>query len=104
VDFLGHHISAEGATPLQSHVAAVRDFPPPSTIRELQGFLGMVNFYRRFLPGIAHTIAPLTDALKGERKGAAAVEWSAAMQTAFQAAKEALCQPWYIRMAQLTSA
>jgi hypothetical protein len=35
VDFLGHHVSAEGATPLQSHIAAIRDFPPPSTIREL---------------------------------------------------------------------
>jgi hypothetical protein len=92
VDFLGHHVSAEGATPLQSHVAAVRDFPPPSTIRELQGFLGMVNFYPQFLPGIARTLAPLTDALKGGRKGAAAVEWSAAMQTAFLVAKEALCQ------------
>jgi hypothetical protein len=80
------------ATPLQSHIAAVRDFPPPSTIRGLQGFLGMVNFYRRFLPGIACTLAPLTDALKGGRKGPAAVEWSTAMQTAFQAAKEALCQ------------
>jgi cleavage and polyadenylation specificity factor subunit 1 len=92
VDFLGHHVSAEGATPLQSHIAAVQDFPPPTTVREVQGFLGMINFYRRFLPGIARTLAPLTDALKGGRKGAAAVEWSAAMQTAFQAAKEALCQ------------
>ncbi len=92
VDFLGYHVSAEGATPLQSHIAAVRDFPQPSTIRELQGFLGMVNFYRRFLPGIARTLAPLTDALKGGRKGPAAVEWSAAMQTAFQVAKEALGQ------------
>jgi hypothetical protein len=52
----------------------------------------MVNFYRRFLPGIARTLAPLTDALKGGRKGPTALEWSTAMQTAFQAAKEALCQ------------
>jgi hypothetical protein len=78
--------------PLQSHIAAVRDFLPQSTIRELQGFLGMVNFYRRFLPGIARILAPLTDALKGGRTGPAAVEWSTAMQTAFRAAKEALCQ------------
>jgi hypothetical protein len=92
VDFLGHHVSAEGATPLQSHIAAVRDFPPPSTIRELQGFPGKVNFYRRFLPGMARTLAPLTDALKGGRKGPAAVEWSTAMQAALRAAKEALCQ------------
>jgi hypothetical protein len=52
----------------------------------------MANFHRRFLPGIARTLAPLTGALKGGRKGPAAVEWSTAMQTAFQAAKEALYQ------------
>ncbi len=51
VDFLGHHVSAEGATPLQSHITAVQDFPLPSTVRKLQGFLGMINFYCRFLPG-----------------------------------------------------
>jgi len=91
VDFLGHRVSAEGASPLQSHVAAVRDFPQPSTIKEVQGFLGMINFYRRFLPGIARTLVPLTDALKGGQKGPAAVIWTPPMQAAFLAAKTALC-------------
>ena len=72
VEFLGHHVSAEGAAPLQSHTAAVQEFSQPSTIRELQGFLGMINFYRRFLPGIARILVPLTDALKGGQKGPAA--------------------------------
>ncbi len=45
VDFLGHRITAEGASPLESHVAAVQDFPQPATVQGLQGFLGMVNFY-----------------------------------------------------------
>jgi putative transposase len=65
VDFLGHRISAAGVTPLVSHVAAVRDFPPPEDKQGLQRFLGLVNFYRRFLPGVAGVLKLLTDALRG---------------------------------------
>jgi hypothetical protein len=70
---------------------AVRDMPPPATVKQLQAFLGMINFYRRFLPAIAKTLAPLTDALRGGGKGATPIEWSTAMQTAFVRAKEKLC-------------
>jgi hypothetical protein len=89
VDFLGHRITAEGASPLESHVAAVQDFPQPATVQGLQGFLGMVNFYRRFLPGLARTLLPLTDALKGGVKGASIVLWTADMVAAFIAEKAA---------------
>ncbi len=64
--------------------------PRPKIIKELQAFLGMVNFYRRFLPSIARTLRPLTDALRGGRKGADKLEWSAAMDAAFAGAKQAL--------------
>ncbi len=47
----------------------------------------MVNFYRRLLPGIARTLQPLTDALKGAPK---MLEWPPAAAAAFGAAKAAL--------------
>jgi hypothetical protein len=47
----------------------------------------MVNFYRRFLPGIARTLQPLTEALKGAPK---LLEWLPAAAAAFGAAKAAL--------------
>jgi hypothetical protein len=47
----------------------------------------MVNFYRRFLPGIGYTLQPLTDALKGDPKR---LEWPPATGATFQAAKDAL--------------
>jgi hypothetical protein len=47
LDFLGHRVSAAGIAPLESRVAALRNFPQPKTIRQLRSFLGMVNFYRR---------------------------------------------------------
>jgi hypothetical protein len=90
LEYLGHKISAAGVLPLPSHVAAIQDFPRPSIIKELQAFLGMVNFYRRCLPSIARTLRPLTDALRGSKKGADKLEWSAAMEGAFAAAKQSL--------------
>jgi cleavage and polyadenylation specificity factor subunit 1 len=49
-----------------------------------------VNFYRRFIPGAAKILAPLTDALKGGRKGSTAIGWSPVMEAAFLAAKASL--------------
>nr|VZH98655.1 unnamed protein product [Spirometra erinaceieuropaei] len=67
LDFLGHHIDAQGLRPLSSKVEAIRDFPPPTSKRQLQRFLGMVNFYRRFLPNCADLMLPLTNLLSGPK-------------------------------------
>ncbi|BHF67248.1 hypothetical protein SprV_0301027400 [Sparganum proliferum] len=48
-------------------VEAIRDFPPPTSKRQLQRFLGMVNFYRRFLPNCADLMLPLTNLLSGPK-------------------------------------
>jgi hypothetical protein len=96
IDFLGHRVTAGGVTPLPTYVSAVLDFPHPNTVKELQGFLGLLNFYRRFLPAVARTLQPLTDALRGDRKGADPVEWSAEMETAFTASKKALASATYL--------
>jgi hypothetical protein len=90
VEFLGHRISHSGAQPLMDHVAAVRKFPPPNTIKELQTFLGMVNFYRRFLPSAARTLLPLTDALKGGPAGSQPLQLSPEQTAAFTAVKKQL--------------
>nr|VZI36718.1 unnamed protein product [Spirometra erinaceieuropaei] len=65
--FLGHQVDSEGLRPLPSKVEAVRNFPPPTSKRRLQRFLGMVNFYRRFLPNCADPILPLTNRLSGPK-------------------------------------
>nr|VZH97031.1 unnamed protein product [Spirometra erinaceieuropaei] len=49
LEFLGHMLDSHDIHSLPSKVAAIRDFPPPSPKRQLQRFLGMVSFYRRFL-------------------------------------------------------
>ncbi len=89
MEFLGHHITAEGAEPLQQKVAAIADFHRPQDAKGMQRFLGMINFYRRFIQGAAGILRPLTDALRSKPRGR--VIWTAAMGEAFQAAKDALC-------------
>ena len=87
VDFLGHHLNAKGVSPLPSKVAAVSRFPKPSTVKGLQEFLGMVNYYHRFIPHLAATLAPLYEVLKGKPKK---LQWGPAQEQAFTKAKDAL--------------
>ena len=90
LDFLGHQISTASASPLPAYVEAVEAFSPPTTVQELQLFFGLINFYRRFLPGLAATLKPLTDALQGAKHGADVVAWSTDKEAAFVEAKRAL--------------
>jgi hypothetical protein len=83
VDFLGHHVTASGLSPIASHTQPILDFPTPSDVKMLQKNLGMLNFYRRFLPGIARVLKPLTDATSGKGN----LLWTSEMQTAFDHAK-----------------
>lgn len=87
IDFLGHHIDKCGVVPLPRKVQAVMDFPKPVTTKKLQEFLGMVNFYHRFIPRAARIMQPLYDAVSGKDK---LVEWTANRETAFAKAKESL--------------
>jgi hypothetical protein len=80
-------ISVTGAAPTADHTAEIKNCPPPQDIKRLQHFLGMVNFYRRFLPNCAQVLNPLTDLLKG---GAKTLEWTATAQDSFQNAKRLL--------------
>jgi hypothetical protein len=90
VDFLGHRLSSSGIGPLPSRVQAIADFPRPATVKQLQAFLGLFNFYRRFIPAAAKLVRPLTGPLRGGPKGTATLAWTPAMATAFSAARGAL--------------
>jgi hypothetical protein len=92
VQFLGHHVTVEWIWPLPDRVAAVQDHPKTSTVKQLQAFLGVVNFYRRFVPAAAKILRPLTDLLKGSLKATAAVAWTPEMEKAFADAKATLCK------------
>jgi Reverse transcriptase (RNA-dependent DNA polymerase) len=50
VEFLGHTVTATGITPLPHRVEVVQKFPLPATVQQVQAYLGLFNFYRRFVP------------------------------------------------------
>ncbi|XP_064479987.1 uncharacterized protein LOC135393503 [Ornithodoros turicata] len=63
LEFLGHHVDKEGVRPLPAKVQANQEFPQPTTLRRLREFLGLINFYRRFLPRCSTLLQLLTDML-----------------------------------------
>ena len=85
--YLGHRITTSGIMSLESRVTAVSDFSVPTKNVGLQRFLGMVNYYRRFMPRLADKLHPLHDATKVKGQ---AVEWTTKCQSAFLATKLAL--------------
>ena len=92
VQFLGHMVSARGIIPLPKKVATIRAFPRPGTVGQLMSYLGMVNFYRRFIKGAAGVLKPLTDAQRGASGKAAKLEWSTSMLVAFESSKKQMVQ------------
>ncbi|GFW25226.1 hypothetical protein TNCV_5087921 [Trichonephila clavipes] len=59
IKFLGFKVSESGIEPLSDRVDCILNFPQPTTLTQLRRFLGLFNFYRRFVPKAAHLLAPL---------------------------------------------
>ena len=64
LEFLGHVISSQGIRPSPKHTAAVRDYPQPKSKEDVSKFLGLLNFFRSFLPKAAGVLLPLTGMMK----------------------------------------
>ena len=89
--FLGHHVDKHGIHPLPEKVAAIQEFPQPASLKKLRGFLGLVNFYRRFIPGFARILAPLNDLLcEHNHRPHKQLAWTPICDQAFKDIKTAL--------------
>ena len=67
ITFLGHKISEGQIRMDERKVQAVIDWPAPTKVTELRSFLGLANYYRRFIKGYSKIVSPLTDLLKKDR-------------------------------------
>lgn len=68
VTFLGHKINASGLHPLTKKVEAIAEAPEPQNVSELKAYLGLLNYYHRFLPKLSTLLAPLHTLLRKEEK------------------------------------
>lgn len=66
--FSGHHTDANGLAPLPHKISSIRDFPTQTSIKQLRRFLGMINFYHRFILNCAATLQPLKNLLQRRNK------------------------------------
>ena len=84
ISFLGHVISSNGIKPLPNKVDAFTNFPQPHTVKELGRFLGLVNYYRRFLKSAFQTLTPLTDMLIKDKVKVKRLSWNNEAVNAFE--------------------
>ena len=86
VSFLGFNVSSQGVSTDPAKIAAIRDWPTPKNLRQSRAFVGLCQYYRRFVSGFSEIAAPLHALTK---KGAR-FEWTNECQQAFDQLKHAL--------------
>jgi hypothetical protein len=100
VEFLGHFVGRDGVRMVEGKVAAVDRWPTPTTQKEVEQFLGLAGYYRRFIAGFSKIASPLSElcgTLKAAKGGPAQrappkkrFEWGAEQQQAFEQLKAAV--------------
>ena len=84
VEYLGHIISGKGVEVDPEKIRSIKEWPVPTNVREVRGFLGLTGYYRRFVMNYGSVAAPLTQLLKKE-----AYEWTVAAAETFENLKMA---------------
>lgn len=87
--YLGHVVSAEGMQPEDAKVAAIQNLPTPKNAEQVRSFLGVIGFYRCYVPGYSQISKPLTALTKKN----AVFEWSEQCEGAYTRLKQSLLTP-----------
>ena len=88
VEFLGHYVGRNGLRVMEDKIEAVREWPVPTSMRELRAFLGLAGYYRRFVKGFSEIALPLTELTRNATHQR--LLWGARQQVAFVELKRAL--------------
>ena len=86
VEYLGHKIDSECLHALPDKVDAIVRAPKPKNIQELRSFLGLLNYYGKFVPKLSTIVHPLNSLLQRSKQW----QWTAECDRAFQQAKQVL--------------
>ena len=86
VEYLGHLVDATGIHPTRNKVLAINQGPIPTNITQLRAFVGLINYYGKFIPQAAARMGPLYKLLEKDH----ACGWTEECDSAFQSCKEML--------------
>ena len=88
---MGHVISKDGVLTDPEKTAKIRDWPIPTSVKELHSFIGFANYYRRFIKDFTNIAAPLEEELKGKQQNVSQkLNWSSNLQDNFKQLKDKL--------------
>ena len=85
-EYLGHLINAEGLHAMMDKKKVIANAPALQNVTELRSLLGLLNYYRKFIPNLSTLLHPLNNLLRHDRKW----KWTTDCNKAFQQAKDAL--------------
>ena len=86
--FLGHIVGADGVKVDPAKISALMDWPTPASVTDVRQFMGLANYFRKFVVGMSSIAKPLTDLTKSGTPWM----WGEPQQQAFESIKQALCQ------------
>ena len=87
VPFFGNLVTSEGIKPDPKKIESIANWPSPTNLKELQSFLGAVNYLSKFIP----TLSSLRNPLSGLCKKNSEYMWTGTHEKAFQTIKQAVC-------------
>ena len=99
VHYLSYIIDQHGVHVDPAKIQVIRDWPAPTTLTELRSFLGVANFYRRFVLGFSHIAWALSQINRGG--GKEKFVWGRSQQQAFDDLKQCLCSALVLSLLDL---
>ena len=85
VEFLGHIVSDGSVKMQKKKIDAILEWPTPRSVKEIQSFLGLANYYRGFIKDFSAVAAPMTNATRGKKNE---YHWGKKEQEAFDELKK----------------
>ncbi|XP_018395972.1 PREDICTED: uncharacterized protein K02A2.6-like, partial [Cyphomyrmex costatus] len=87
ISYCGHIIGMDGIKKEKKKMEAVEKLPRPKNVSEVRAFIGLINYYGRFIENMSDILKPLNDLLKKNSH----FKWTSACERAFNSAKQAFC-------------